>query len=111
MKTGEARRFQNFQRAVLTPDGSEILHKDRSKNPRSMYVYRIADGSVRALPGVFIGHERGASFGLSPDGQWIANHSESEIRLHSHHRRGWGGVVDDQRRPAIREVDRMDARR
>jgi len=84
VKTGEARRLpvQNLQRAVLTPDGSEILHKDRRKNPRSMYVYRIADGSVRALPGFFTNHERGASFSLSPDGQWIANHSESEIRLH-----------------------------
>ncbi len=82
VKTGEARRFPNSPRAVLTPDGSEILHKDPRKTPRSMYVYRIADGSVRALPGVFTGHERGASFSLSPDGQWIANHSESEIRLH-----------------------------
>ena len=82
VKTGEARRFQNFPRAVMTPDGTEILHKDPRKDPRSMYVYRIADGSVRTLPGVFTDHERGASFGLSPDGQWIANHSESEIRLH-----------------------------
>ena len=47
-----------------------------------MYVYRIADRSVRALPGFFTGHANGAKFSLSPDGQWIANHSESEIRLH-----------------------------
>ena len=82
VKTGEARRFRNLPWAVLTPDGSEILLKDPRNNARSMYVYRIADGSFRALPGVFTGHERGASFSLSPDGQWIANHSESEIRLH-----------------------------
>ena len=80
--TGEARRFPNFPWVVMTPDGTEILHKDFRKNRSSMYAYRIADGSVRALPGFFTGHEHGAKFSLSPDGQWIANHSESEIRLH-----------------------------
>ena len=82
VKTGEARRFPNFPGVVMTPDGTEILHKDSRKNPRSMYVYRIADRSVRALPGFFTGHANGAKFSLSPDGQWIASHSESEIRLH-----------------------------
>lgn len=72
--TGQTRLLSEISRfdgtATLTPDGTQILHRDFSKNPDSLYSYRLADGSVRALPGVF--EDESPVFSLSPDGQWIA---------------------------------------
>ena len=69
-------------RPILTSDGTQILHRNSRKKQPSLYSYDVADGSVRTLPGVFVEHEWGGPFGLSPDGEWIANHRLTEIRLH-----------------------------
>ncbi len=86
--TGQTRLLINrpdipgMVRPVLTPDGTQILHRNTIGKQPSLYSYHVADGSVRALPGVFVQHEWGGPFGLSPDGQWIANHRQTEMRLH-----------------------------
>jgi dipeptidyl aminopeptidase/acylaminoacyl peptidase len=74
---------------TFTPDGARILYRNREKHARRLYSYRVADGSVEALPGVFEGNLR---FSLSPDGHSVATISgkrneigddATEIRLHS----------------------------
>ena len=37
----------------FTPDGTQILYRNPSSVGNSIYAYRVADGSVYALPGVF----------------------------------------------------------
>ena len=73
--------------SVFTPDWTHILYRDPRKDWESIYSYRVADGSVQALPGVF----EGGGFRLSPDGQWITTRggqisqrdgSATEIRVH-----------------------------
>ena len=84
VSTGQTRLLDG-PGGILTPDGMLLLHRDNRKNRESLYAYRVADGSVHALPGVFRRRERGTSpgrFSLSPDGQWIANNTEFELRLH-----------------------------
>ncbi len=98
--TGEARRLtdmtgRSLAQPTFTPDGTQILHRNRDTNPERdlIYSYRVADGFVHALPGVFPGER----FSLSPDGQWIAQtvrgfevaeltpaslNATTEIRLH-----------------------------
>ena len=67
--TGQTRPLTDFPNGgILTPDGTQILHRDATKNPELIYSYNVADGSVQALPGVFSGNR----FSLSPDGQGIA---------------------------------------
>ena len=95
--TGQTRPLSDIPamiQAVFTPDGTQILyHHDRSRSSNykvdasRIYSYRVADGSVQVLPGVFPGR-----WSLSPDGQWIATTrtrsdypavgSDTEIRLH-----------------------------
>ena len=87
--TGQTWRRTDFT-GILTPDGTQILHRDPVKDPdvASIYSYRVADGSVHALPGVFRGSYH---FSLSPDGRQIASiggrrsemdGSGTELRLH-----------------------------
>ena len=90
--TGQTRPFRTaipdgpgIGARTATPDGTQILHRSL-KNPGQIYAYRVADGSVHALPGVFGG---AFFFSLSPDGQWIAlidgdndYRTNGEIRLH-----------------------------
>ena len=89
--TGETRPFRTanpeLRAPTTTPDGTQILHRrlDR-ENPGQIYAYRVADGSVHALPGVVGGAFR---FSLSPNGQRIAlidgdsdYRTNREIRLH-----------------------------
>ena len=70
----------------ISPDGTQILYFDYSKNPAVLYSYSVADGSVQALPGV-LSHPS-----LSPNGQLMAtiggqrdrsSNFGTEIRLHS----------------------------
>ena len=77
-----------LQTPTSTPDGTKILFRKNGEQP-TLYAYRVADGSVEALPGV-IGGE-GPKYRLSPDGQWIATipyrflgqrGPRTEIRLH-----------------------------
>ena len=95
--TGQTRPLSNLPamiQAVFTPDGRQILYRhDLSRSSNRMvdvsriYSYRVADGSVQVLPGVFPGR-----WSLSPDGQWIATTrtrsdypavgSDTEVRLH-----------------------------
>ncbi len=88
--TGQTRPLPDMPdmgRATFTPDGTQILHRQWSKNRESIFSYSVVDGSVQALPGVF----PGGRFSLSPDGKWIAtlgghrspgdNHG-TEMRLH-----------------------------
>ena len=91
LANGHAELIAKFARGVLSPDGARLLYseyhpEDRS---RSMHSYRLADGSVEAIPGDF-----GRNFSVLPDGRiatlaGLAFNSSSapsygttEIRLH-----------------------------
>ena len=86
--TGQTRPLTpDIQNGSISPDGTQILYRDYSKNPDVLYSYRVADGSVHAIPGVFPGRPS-----LSPDGRVMATiggqrdrsgNLGTEIRLHS----------------------------
>ena len=51
--TGQTRPLTtDIQNGSISPDGTQILYFDYSENPAVLYSYRVADGSVQALPGV-----------------------------------------------------------
>ena len=82
-QTGRVTHIPDIQgmamNTTFTPDGTQILSRSFGPTRGSIYSYSVADGSVHALPGVFLGQ----FFGISPDGQWIAETvGNTEIRLH-----------------------------
>ncbi len=92
--TGQTRPLTDIadmSSATLTPDGTQILHRNGHASDR-LYSYRVADGSVQALPGVFKG-----PFSLSPDGQWIATIFRGEAEIAGG---PWAGGTEIRLQPA-----------
>ena len=90
--TSQTRRLREVSGWVsFTPDGTQILLRNDDENPELINAYRLADGLVQALPGVF----PGGRFSLSPDGRWIGTIPDSggEIRLHAVRDSGDGDVL------------------